>query len=623
MGARPELPLKTLPRLLPALRALSPADLGSLALWAVTIAALEVWGREAKSDVGDALGLFTLAGLLSATTLGYRTGRLRWVAFAPRIGVRAQAVWRARVPEIGIDLRREPPVPGATPPLARGALLLVGAALLVSLPVHGRFPHALRDVVAPLSYVVYLLLLGSLWTLLATGGLFSILPAFFWVHDRFVERRERRRPTGQSRAGARLEPVVHLTFAALYALAVVAAPSWLALALVLGAGLVALAVHLRPLDPPLVLLWRRRDGGEVRAFGWRRSMTTQILVTVGIVLLLTIWSRGDRLLGPPPDVGSLQLTPVLGRLFEWAACMGLGVLTAQALRAQRAARRFRAATRALPAIHLGGVAGSAATREVLRERLAAAGWRAAFDGEERAPDALRLVLVDEEPDPFEEFYRQGPRRATLAALEDPARRATLVRARDIHLRRRLTKGLRAALVRARRRRYARGNGFWVAPQYWFVTGLSRDEVEEGPNGGGDYLFEQILGAPWEQTIPWASRAWFYEVCRDLEVDLIFLEDGLGWKRLRSVLDVLFEVHDVHGGRERLEERHLSSLVGVRGVLHEVELGNPFRAKGYPEPDYEDLARARVLHVFKDRGGEDESADAPTGVEDRPVLVPSF
>ena len=59
------------------------------------------------------------------------------------------------------------------------------------------------------------------------------------------------------------------------------------------------------------------------------------------------------------------------------------------------------------------------------------------------------------------------------------------------------------------------------------------------------------------------------------------------------------------------------------MLHEVELGNPFRAKGYPEPDYEDLARARVLHVFKDRGGEDESADTPTGVEDRPVLVPSF
>ena len=42
-------------------------------------------------------------------------------------------------------------------------------------------------------------------------------------------------------------------------------------------------------------------------------------------------------------------------------------------------------------------------------------------------------------------------------------------------------------------------------------------------------------------------------------------------------------------------------------------------EGYPEPDYTDLARGRILHVFKDRGGlEDETEPVPS--EDTGVLV---
>ena len=43
------------------------------------------------------------------------------------------------------------------------------------------------------------------------------------------------------------------------------------------------------------------------------------------------------------------------------------------------------------------------------------------------------------------------------------------------------------------------------------------------------------------------------------------------------------------------------------MLHEFEVDKPLRAKGYPEPDYQGLARARALHVFCDRGGESSTS----------------
>lgn len=614
--------MKTLPRLLPAVRALSPADLGSLALWAVTLAALELWGGEAQTDVGDTLGVLTLASLVSLTSLGYRTGRLRWIAFVPRAGRRLRSRWRRMVPDIGIDLRREPPIPPGTPPLARGLLWAALLTTVAVLPFQAELPHALRDTLVPISYVGYLALLATLWAALATGGLFSLLLGLFWIHDRFVEHRSRSKRTGRLQ-GRNLEPLAHSSVVVAIAAGVLFAPGWLAPVIAMTLGGLTLFVHVPSVDPPLVLLWRSRGRSQVRSIGWRASMTAQILFSLSLVLLLTLVSGGGRLFldAAGSTGGSLRLTPVLGDMFSWAACAGLGVLFAQAIRANRAARAFGRAASSPPCLRI-GQGPDGAEREGLRARLAASGWSVSFEDEPAVPEALRVTLVPEEPDPFDAFFVKGPRQVTEAALLDPARRAQWERAQELQLRRRLTKGIRAALNQARRRQFSRGHGFWIAPQYWFVTGLSRDQVEEGPTAGGDYLFEQILGSPWEHLIPWASRSWFHRICRNLEVDLIFLEDGLDWRRFRRVLDVMFEVHDVHGGRERLEERHLGGITGVRAVLHELELGQPFHKKGYPEPDYEDLARARVLQVFRDRGGEDETVETPSGVEGQPVLVPA-
>jgi hypothetical protein len=49
---------------------------------------------------------------------------------------------------------------------------------------------------------------------------------------------------------------------------------------------------------------------------------------------------------------------------------------------------------------------------------------------------------------------------------------------------------------------------------------------------------------------------------------------------------------------------------VRVLIHEIVLEEPLRQTRYPEPDYDGVGRARILHVFRDRGGEPERERTP-------------
>ena len=164
----------------------------------------------------------------------------------------------------------------------------------------------------------------------------------------------------------------------------------------------------------------------------------------------------------------------------------------------------------------------------------------------------------------------------------------------------------------------RGQGFWIAPHYWYISGLTRDVDEDRNDLGDGTVISGVIGPSYHRIIPRPARNHLHEILRALEVDLIFLEDGVGYRGFRRVLRVLFEQYDIHGGRQRLEERHLQGVPGLRAILHEYELGNPLRKKGYPEPGYETLGRARILHIFKDRGEHEEPVEEPVSGEDVPV-----
>jgi len=46
------------------------------------------------------------------------------------------------------------------------------------------------------------------------------------------------------------------------------------------------------------------------------------------------------------------------------------------------------------------------------------------------------------------------------------------------------------------------------------------------------------------------------------------------------------------------------------IIHDYTLDQPWTHTNYPEPDYRHLGRVRILHVFKDRGAEDELSESP-------------
>jgi hypothetical protein len=106
--------------------------------------------------------------------------------------------------------------------------------------------------------------------------------------------------------------------------------------------------------------------------------------------------------------------------------------------------------------------------------------------------------------------------------------------------------------------------------------------------------------------------------RALEIDLIFVEDGVGFRRFVRVLRMMFEHYDIFGGRRRADELHFRGVPGTRVLIHEYQLTEPFKSDVYPEPDYENLGRARILHVFRDRGEQEEPLETPLDFTFTPV-----
>lgn len=145
--------------------------------------------------------------------------------------------------------------------------------------------------------------------------------------------------------------------------------------------------------------------------------------------------------------------------------------------------------------------------------------------------------------------------------------------------------------------------------------MSRDTDEDEFDLDEGSTLTGMIAPPYHRVIPRPARRHFYEVYRALDIDIIFVSDGIDFKNLRRVLGIVFETCDMHGGRQRAEERHFVGIPKVRIMFHEFELTNPFQSSKYPEPDYEDIGRARIMHVFRDRGEADEHIKQPVSSHD--------
>ncbi len=583
------------------LRGLPPYERRLAAVWLVAILCCEVFGRGFASDQSDAwavAGLVLLAGL---SLILHQLLPLRSVAALRGWAVGGWA-WLKRVtPVAGLDLRRDPPLVRRFP--RRRLLWLLALVGLTGLAasLRGLLPGALRGALLAVSPTLTFALEALLWMALVAGAGLALMVGWFFCHAT-VKRALPRYGPRQLRS----EVLGLLAYGLLVGGLLLTGPPGLLVGCIVSYALLRSLLALLQRRGPEVV-WRLRGQPGASGGSWASwALSSELLWLVPALFLLLV-SNGDGLLAVRPE--PTPISGVLGRVF--GSCVGLVLppMLVFNLAAIWDAWRHNPARPVPTRVHLAGP--DARRAEPL---LRAAGLRLRR-GAARSGDVL--LRVGEEAPPGTPAW---PLRTSLDALD--ARLFERLRRRDvIQRRRRVVRGLVKTFKHHRARSYDKGCGFFIAPHLWYVSALTRDEDEdETPDG--------MLLPPWHVLIPLAARSYLYEVLEGCSVDMLFAEDGITHRQLITIVRMLFEHHAIHAGRLRITERHLFGVRGVRVVIHELGGDEPFQARGYPEPDYEMLGRARILHLFRDRGGAEEEVSTPRASDfvpsgtSPPVLVPA-
>lgn len=573
--------------------------------WGVVLAGIEIAGRVRPHELTDFGALGVLSALAVFTARQHRETPLtavRWVAVRLR---RLQRRLRTLVFDLGVDLRETPALERAVPPLiVQSILLLASIGTLLGLH-HGAFPSGARDAISTVSYVVYVVLFGAVLLVLVGGSIWLARPPLAlvrsWVATRF--------PGARRRTPLRDYGAIALFVTAMIGLGFVL-PPWIPL-VGLGVLVVAsLAVLALPRIPELTLVWRPRGGPRLRGFDYRWVVGANF-VTLGLVVwIVSVLAAGEVLFGAPPTSGGMPITSTYGIAFAWVGCVGTAAFIHLSLRRILIGWGMRPDVIEPPTAFVHGIVSGGLERWV---RGALSGWRVRVppDGPTTTDVQIRLGSHAFDADRPERW----PLELSAADIDDAAIVERLRRRDVVQKRRILVRGLERLFKRAAGRSFSSGDGFTIGLQHWYVTGLVRDSDRDADD---DVSLGEVIGPPYHRVFPVAVRQHFGDVMRALELDLIFVEDGVGFRKLRRVLRTLFALFDRTPPVARAEERHFAGVHGVSVVIHDVALDRPFTSDTYPEPDYEDVGRARVLHVFRDRGGDEVPWDAPVDLEGLPL-----
>jgi hypothetical protein len=569
---------------------------------------LEIAGRRVStSDFYDLLTVMVLMLLAWLVAVRHRQRPLGWVNLAVARWERVRTFFHSRGIDVGVDFRGAPPLPRSLPPSVLrtvGALLLWAALLLPFLP---NLPHGLRFLGERFFYLGYLAVLVALWGALALSVAMAAYLPWAIIHDAFVSRFD-----GPGRRSLRRELIALGAYFGGLLIAARFLPPWFALAICGLALTINLVTMLIPANPDVKFVWRYRESGSVvRSIPWPQYVLGEFSVLTLGTINLVLTSCGGAIFG---DVRSayqdMPITTGIGMLLAWLAPGALVMLVIQSVlgRLRDPARPAR------PVVHIRG-AELAAQRAELHHFFALRGWAVRFAPAPVNPLDVCVELAESaEPD----SEAAWPLRVSAEALQSDAVFQRLARRDEIQKRRRLVSGLERLFKNAARHRYRCGSGFWIAPHYWFVLGLTRDMPEEDLDLGEGTLLTGIVGPPYHRVIPRAARHHAYQILRALQIDLVFVEDGVGFRRFLRILRMMFEVYDIHGGRRKANEVNFHGVPGTRVLIHEFVLQEPFRSEVYPEPEYENLGRARILHIFRDRGEQEERLDIPRDFSHMPV-----
>lgn len=563
------------------------------------VLALEFFGRQSTTDVYDTAGAAVLVLLIALVSIRHRAAPLAWVGYLGRqMGKLVHAVDHFKI-EFGPDLRGMPPIPRRFPISVHLTIGLLAIWSIAALTLWSFLPASWRSYAVQGSYTLYLLGMIGLWGLLFAGALGGIYFPFM-LFNYLVPRSgggpdESKMSRGQ------------LLFLAVYSTVIYTAwrllPLWIVPACCGAAIVVASGIALWPHRADVQFIWRADGSRRV----W--SITTAHLLwttTTVITLLLTailLTAAGGVVLGHLETGFDMPVTVTLGGLVGW---LTPGILISAGafiflLWKQNPSRPCRRS------LHVGGNLAAAASPAVARivQRW---GWNVSFDPQPADEVDVCVQLVESRHSQAKEFEPDWPLRVSLEDLKDGAVRERLERRDEIQKRRLLLRGLARIFKHAKGKHFAGGSGYWLAPHLWCMLGLVRDEMDEDRDDPA--FMAQTIGPPFREVMHRHVREYFYRVLRALQVDLIFVEDGIDFRKLKKVIRQMFEIYDKSGGKRRAEEVQFQGLPKLRVLIHEFQLDEPFQSETYPEPRFQDLGRARILHIFRDRGEHEEYFEPP-------------
>ena len=570
---------------------------------------IEIMGRRSSTDLADLVHLLMLVVVGLFVHARHRERPLAWVSGC-MAAYRTVLEWSQRLRiEIGFDMRGSPPLPRRLP---AAMLLLFGVlGMLFTLNVFGaaEFPAALREFGVSTCYLGYLLLLALLWSLVSVAVLFAIFIPIAILHDLCLYDR-----TGKPHLDRRREYRVVVAFFVMLFLAAVLLPLWVHLTFCGIACLVNIATLTIPANRQVQLIWRSKSGGPIWAIPWGLWVVCEFLALTLIYVNLALLTAGSEIVGQPRANETMSITSFMGSVLLMMTPGVLGTLLLQTVLG-----RLRDPARPEPPVlHVQGEITPALLRAAYSRgwRVVAAqrpGWLARWRGQlERParPTDVRIRLVTPEQSQAREFNPKWPLAVSEADLVEGSVFERLARRDELQKRRLLVRGIEKLMRTLTRREYQQGGGFWLAPHCWFVAGVTRDAHEDEIDLNESPVLTHLIGPPYHFVFAHATRHYCYALMQALEIDLIFVEDGIGHRKLTKVLRRMFELYDRTAGQCRAEDAMFTGIPGVRVIFHDFTLEEPFKSDDYPEPQYEHLGRGRIMHVFKDRGEQDEPLETP-------------
>lgn len=579
-----------LARLARAAARTSPSSVLRALPWVLILGVFETYGRISTSDGMDSAGLLglVLVGVWVQARWGDALQR-HWSNHLQPRALRLFAPWRL---DCGIDLRGQPALPTGHPRAwaLTWAAFVSGAVVLAF--TAGHWPGDARTAIQGVSGLAWLAMLACLWGALLTGTLICCELVAGLLRERVLALETRHRTLiawalftgGVGCMGLPLRGCV-IAIAGM------------------GVGMALMDLALRP---RIGILWRPQGADEASVLSaprpiWSAAASSSLAALTCALILL---ASGDRL--AETNTAATAMTGLWGTAFAKLATFAFGVCCAAAIGRLVLGRWRDPARPPVLRVHVRGA--QAQAQRSLRARLGAAGLHASFRGE--APDCAAIVEIDANGDPLGlQLEQRWPLAVAEGHLDNPRTHEILRRRIQVLCRRGVYAGIRRLWRAAASRKYAQGTGFWIEPHLWYVPTMTRDD-EASPWTSIAPAYHQVFSGP--------ARAHLFELLRDLEIDRIFVEDGVGHRRLVRVLAGLFSYHDRFGPCPLDLERVVGRVHGVRLVLHDYTLGSAHGKKGYPEPEYETLGRARLLHVFRDRGGDDEKVVVPDSFDYLPL-----